>query len=398
MGIPYGKQFITEEDVKAVTDVLKSDYLTQGPVINEFEKQFASYCNAKYAVAVSNGTAGLHLATLALGIQEDEYIITTPITFVASANCVSYCNGNVIFADINPETFLIDSNSILDAFKKNTDKKIVGIIPVNFAGKVVELDKIKEIANKYNCWIIEDACHSPGGYFIDEKQKKQISGNGKFADLSVFSFHPVKHIATGEGGMITTNNEALYNSLLMLRTHGITRNTNDFINSIDFVSGNSTAKYSSYPAWYMEMQALGYNYRLTDFQAALGISQLKRANEGLALRKELVKKYITALTGAKGMIYIPPFDEGNAYHLLVVQVENRRGLYDFLRSHEVFTQIHYFPVHLMPFYQQKGWEIGDLVNAEKYYAECISLPLFPTLTEEEFKLIIELIKEFYTKN
>ena len=398
MGIPYGKQFITEEDVKAVTDVLKSDYLTQGPVINEFEKQFASYCNAKYAVAVSNGTAGLHLATLALGIQEDEYIITTPITFVASANCVSYCNGNVIFADINPETFLIDSNSILDAFKKNTDKKIVGIIPVNFAGKVVELDKIKEIANKYNCWIIEDACHSPGGCFIDEKQKKQISGNGKFADLSVFSFHPVKHIATGEGGMITTNNEALYNSLLMLRTHGITRNTNDFINSIDFVSGNSTAKYSSYPAWYMEMQALGYNYRLTDFQAALGISQLKRANEGLALRKELVKKYITALTGAKGMIYIPPFDEGNAYHLLVVQVENRRGLYDFLRSHEVFTQIHYFPVHLMPFYQQKGWEIGDLVNAEKYYAECISLPLFPTLTEEEFKLIIELIKEFYTKN
>ena len=398
MGIPYGKQFITEEDVKAVTDVLKSDYLTQGPVINEFEKQFASYCNAKYAVAVSNGTAGLHLATLALGIQEDEYIITTPITFVASANCVSYCNGNVIFADINPETFLIDSNSILDSFKKNTDKKIVGIIPVNFAGKVVELDKIKEIANKYNCWIIEDACHSPGGYFIDEKQKKQISGNGKFADLSVFSFHPVKHIATGEGGMITTNNEALYNSLLMLRTHGITRNTNDFINSIDFVSGNSTAKYSSYPAWYMEMQALGYNYRLTDFQAALGISQLKRANEGLALRKELVKKYITALTGAKGMIYIPPFDEGNAYHLLVVQVENRRGLYDFLRSHEVFTQIHYFPVHLMPFYQQKGWEIGDLVNAEKYYAECISLPLFPTLTEEEFKLIIELIKEFYTKN
>jgi UDP-4-amino-4,6-dideoxy-N-acetyl-beta-L-altrosamine transaminase len=398
MGIPYGKQFITEEDVKAVTDVLKSDYLTQGPVINEFEKQFASYCNAKYAVAVSNGTAGLHLATLALGIQEDEYIITTPITFVASSNCVSYCNGNVIFADINPETFLIDSNSILDAFKKNTDKKIVGIIPVNFAGKVVELDKIKEIANKYNCWIIEDACHSPGGYFIDEKQKKQISGNGKFADLSVFSFHPVKHIATGEGGMITTNNEALYNSLLTLRTHGITRNTNDFINSIDFVSGNSTAKYSSYPAWYMEMQALGYNYRLTDFQAALGISQLKRANEGLALRKELVKKYITALTGAKGMIYIPPYDEGNAYHLLVVQVENRRGLYDFLRSHEVFTQIHYFPVHLMPFYQNKGWKIGDLLNAEKYYAECISLPLFPTLSEEEFNLIIDLIKEFYTKN
>jgi len=398
MGIPYGKQFITTEDIKAVSDVLKSDYLTQGPVINEFEKKFADYCNAKYAIAVSNGTAGLHLATLALNINEDEYVISSSITFVASANCVTYCHGNVIFADINPQTLLIDPLSIQKIFDTHKDKKIVGIITVNFAGKVVQLDKIKEIAEQQNCWIIEDACHSPGGYFIDENNNKHLSGNGIFADLSIFSFHPVKHIATGEGGMITTNNEKLYKSLLELRTHGITRESSKFINSIDFVSGNSSLKYNTYPGWYMEMQSLGYNYRLTDFQAALGISQLKRADEGLLKRKYFAKKYISELTGTTGIIYIPTFDEGNAYHLLVVQVEKRRELYEFLKENEVYSQIHYFPVHLMPYYQEKGWKVGDLPNAEKYYCECISLPIYPTLTEEEFNIIINLIKEFYTKN
>jgi len=398
MGIPYGKQFITTEDIKAVSDVLKSDYLTQGPVINEFEKKFADYCNAKYAIAVSNGTAGLHLATLALNINEDEYVISSSITFVASANCVTYCHGNVIFADINPQTLLIDPLSIQKIFDTHKDKKIVGIITVNFAGKVVQLDKIKEIAEQQNCWIIEDACHSPGGYFIDENNNKHLSGNGIFADLSIFSFHPVKHIATGEGGMITTNNEKLYKSLLELRTHGITRESSKFINSIDFVSGNSSLKYNNYSWWYMEMQSLGYNYRLTDFQAALGISQLKRADEGLLKRKYFAKKYISELTGTTGIIYIPTFDEGNAYHLLVVQVEKRRELYEFLKENEVYSQIHYFPVHLMPYYQEKGWKVGDLPNAEKYYCECISLPIYPTLTEEEFNIIINLIKEFYTKN
>ena len=397
MGIPYGKQFITTEDIKAVSDVLKSDYLTQGPVINEFEKKFADYCNAKYAIAVSNGTAGLHLATLALNINEDEYVISTSITFVASANCVTYCHGNVIFADINPQTLLIDPLSIQKIFDTHKDKKIVGIITVNFAGKVVQLDKIKEIAEQQNCWIIEDACHSPGGYFIDENNNKHLSGNGIFADLSIFSFHPVKHIATGEGGMITTNNEKLYKSLLELRTHGITRESSKFINSIDFVSGNSSLKYNTYPGWYMEMQSLGYNYRLTDFQAALGISQLKRADEGLLKRKYFAKKYISELTGTTGIIYIPTFDEGNAYHLLVVQVEKRRELYEFLKENEVYSQIHYFPVHLMPYYQEKGWRVGDLPNAEKYYSECISLPIFPNLTDQEFDFIINLIKKFYTK-
>jgi dTDP-4-amino-4,6-dideoxygalactose transaminase len=398
MKISYGKHNITPEDIKAVSDVLQSDYLTQGPIINEFEKKFAAYCNSKYAIAVSNGTAGLHLASLALNINEDEYVISTSLTFVASANCVTYCFGNVIFADINSQTLLIDPSSIQKVFEKHKDKKIVGIITVNFAGKVVQLDKIKEIAEKQNCWIIEDACHSPGGYFIDDHNNKQLSGNGYFADLSVFSFHPVKHIATGEGGMITTNNEKLYKNLLELRTHGITRETSKFINSIDLASGNSSVKFNTYPGWYMEMQSLGYNYRITDFQAALGISQLKRADEGLLKRKYFAKKYISELSGSKGIIYIPSFDEGNAYHLVVVQVEKRRELYEYLREHEVYTQIHYFPVHLMPYYQNKGWKVGDLPNAEKYYSECISLPIFPTLTYQEFDFIINLIKKFYTKN
>jgi dTDP-4-amino-4,6-dideoxygalactose transaminase len=217
--IPYGKQHITEDDIQAVIDTLQSDFLTQGPKVKEFEDAFANYVDAKYAVAVSNGTAALHLSALALGVKKGDYVICTPLTFVASVNCIKYCGGEVIFADINPNSYLIDLNHVSKILEENQDKNIVGIIPVDFAGSVVDTEKLKEIASKHNCWILEDACHAPGGYFTDSKRVLQNCGNGNYADLAIFSFHPVKHIAAGEGGLVTTNDESLYKKLLNLRTY-----------------------------------------------------------------------------------------------------------------------------------------------------------------------------------
>jgi UDP-4-amino-4,6-dideoxy-N-acetyl-beta-L-altrosamine transaminase len=389
--IPYGRQEITDEDIAAVVAALQSDYLTQGPLIKSFETAFAEYTGAKYAVALSNGTAALHLSVMALGLQKDEYVICTPLTFAASVNCVKYCGGNVLFADIDPETYLMDLDHAAALIASNPDKKIVGIIPVDFAGRVVDLNAFRDFANSNNLWLLEDACHAPGGYH----QSKMQSAGGGIADLSIFSFHPVKHIATGEGGMITTNSEELYEKLLVLRTHGITRNTEHFQNSVELANGNALQHHEDYPGWYMEMQELGYNYRITDFQSALGISQLKRADKNLSKRKEIAKKYVDALTGQKGMIRVQPFNEGNAYHLMVLEVEDRRGLYDYLRSKNIFCQIHYFPVHLMPYYRQFGWKESDLPMVEQYYSQCISVPMFPTLPIKDVEAIIQMIKSYY---
>jgi UDP-4-amino-4,6-dideoxy-N-acetyl-beta-L-altrosamine transaminase len=388
--IPYGKQHITTEDIEAVVQALQSDYLTQGPKINEFEVAFAKYVGAKYAVALSNGTAALHLCALALDVQPGDKVITTPITFAASANCVRYCGGDVVFADIDPSTYLIDIHAVrrlLEAAPIGTYK---GIIPVDFAGRAVNLEAFRALADEFDCWLIEDACHAPGGYFLDSSGLAQNCGNGQFADLAIFSFHPVKHIASGEGGMITTNDEVLYEKLLMLRTHGIVKNATSFQNSIDFAGGETT-----YPLWYMEMQALGFNYRITDFQAALGLSQLNRANDGLEKRKIIAAKYASAFTdkpfikGQSGEV------EGHAYHLYILEVENRLGLYNYLRENQIFAQIHYIPCHLMPYYRQLGWNEGDRPYAETYYKHCISLPMYPTLTEDEQDLVINKIIDFY---
>ena len=221
--IPYGKQSLSQEDIDAVVKVLKSDYWTQGPVINEFENAFATYIGCKYAVAVANGTAALHLCALALDVNENTNVITTPITFAASANCIKYCGGNIYFADIDPATFLLDINKVKELIESKPKGFFKGIIPVDFAGHAVDLEAFKKLADEHGLWIIEDACHAPGGYFKDSKGKQQNCGNGTFADLAIFSFHPVKHIACGEGGMITTNDETLYKKLLQLRTHGITK-------------------------------------------------------------------------------------------------------------------------------------------------------------------------------
>lgn len=390
--IPYGRQHITKEDIRVVIETLQSDYLTQGPRISEFEDNFAKYVGANYAVALANGTAALHLCAMALDVNPGDKVITTPITFAASANCVRYCGGEVVFGDIDPDTYLLDINSVkklLEASPKGTYK---GIIPVDFAGRAVNLEAFKALADEYDLWIIEDACHAPGGFFTDTNGKEQCCGNGKFADLAIFSFHPVKHIASGEGGMITTNDEALYHKLLKLRTHGIVKDDAKYTNSIDFAGGED-----NYPLWYMEMQDLGYNYRITDFQAALGNSQLQRADEGVQRRREIAKVYAKAfqdknyIKGQSGIV------EGHAHHLYVVEVSDRLGLYNYLREHKIFAQIHYIPCHLMPYYRQFGWKEGDLPHAENYYKHCISLPMYPTLTEEEQEFVITKIDEYYNK-
>lgn len=390
--IPYGRQNITQEDIDIVVEALKSDYLTQGPKILEFENAFAKYVGSKYAVAVANGTAALHLCTLALDVKKGQKVITTPITFAASANCVRYCDGEVVFADIDPETYLLDFDSVKSILEASPMGTYQGIIPVDFAGRAVDLEKFRKLADEYNLWIIEDSCHAPGGCFIDEKGNEQNCGNGNFADLAIFSFHPVKHIASGEGGMITTNNEELYQKLLMLRTHGIVKSNELYTNSFEFAGGKDT-----YPLWYMEMQELGFNYRLTDFQAALGLSQLKRADEGLQRRREIAQTYYEAfknksfIKGQSGVV------EGHAYHLYIIEVENRLELYNYLRTKNIFAQIHYIPCHLMPYYRQFGWKAGDMPNSENYYKHCISLPMYPTLSFEEQTFVINKILNYYKK-
>jgi len=283
---------------------------------------------------------------------------------------------------------------------------------VDFAGRAVDLEAFRSLADEFGCWIIEDSCHSPGGYFIDSNGNKQRCGNGNFADLAIFSFHPVKHIATGEGGMITTNNQELYQKLLTLRTHGIVKNDGLYQNSVDFAIGAPLGKseqstvfsepltahrspFTAYPLWYMEMQDLGYNYRITDLQAALGLSQLQRAEEGLLRRIEIASRYQKAFNGLDFIKHQSGVIEGHAYHLYILEVENRLELYNHLRKKQIFTQIHYIPIHLMPYYRQFGWKVGDMPYAENYYKHCISLPMYPTLSNEDQDFVIKQIQNFY---
>ncbi|MDR2010295.1 MAG: UDP-4-amino-4,6-dideoxy-N-acetyl-beta-L-altrosamine transaminase [Bacteroidales bacterium] len=379
--IPYGRQNITAEDLRSIMDTLQSDFLTQGPKILEFERDFAQYVNAQYAVAVSNGTAALHLSTIALDVQPDDNVIVTPLTFVASANCVRYCKGNVVFCDIDKHNYLLDLEKLEQLLSAKPKGYYKGVIPVDYAGYPVHGEKLRKIANEYGLWIIEDACHAPGAYFIDSKGEKQLVGNGKFAELTCFSFHPVKHIATGEGGMITANSKELYERLLLLRTHGITK--------------DSEILQENHGGWYYEMHKLGYNYRLTDFQAALGISQLKRAEEGLYRRQKIANHYNEAFQNISGII-TPKVknDFYHAYHLYVIQVKDRLGLYDHLRNNNILVQVHYEPVHLQPYYKELGNKFGDMPVTEEFYSHCLSLPMYPTLTDEEQEYVIKKVLDF----
>lgn len=375
--IPYGRQNIDQKDIDAVISTLQSDYLTQGPKINEFENKFAEYVGAKYSVAVSNATSALHISILALGLKKGERVITTPITFAASANCVRYAGGEVWFADIDPDTYLLDVNSVKELIESHPKGFFKGIIPVDFAGLPVNMEDFRELANSHNLWIIEDACHAPGGFFLDSKLNKNFCGNGNYADIGVFSFHPVKHIACGEGGMLTTNSKELYEKLILLRTHGITKNNMQ----------------ENHGHWYYEMTELGFNYRLTDFQAALGITQLEKNNKGLKRRNEIAATYKKEFLGKIKFQYLPQ-DTYNAHHLFIIEVENRKEMYDFLHSKGILVQIHYIPVHTMPYYKHIGYSDAVLVNSENYYSKCISLPMYPTLTEKEQNYIINTVLEY----
>lgn len=390
--IPYARQEITETDIQEVVLALKSEFITQGPIVNNFENEFSNYVGSKYAVAVSNGTAALHLCTIALGLESGKKVITTPITFSASANCIRYCQGEVKFADIDPQTYLIDINSVKKILEESPKGTYSGIIPVDFAGRAVNMEELKSLADKWNLWIIEDSCHSPGGYFKKKDGGYSKCGSGEFADLAIFSFHPAKHIAAGEGGMITTNNKTLYKKLLNLRSHGIVKD-GSFENSTDFATGIFNSK--NYPNWYMEMQTLGYNYRLSDIQSALGLSQLKRATQNLYKRKEIAKRYFKVFKNCNYILGQSAYVDGHAYHLYVIEVQKRLELYEFLRSFKIYTQIHYIPVHLMPYYRSLGSKVGDNPHSEKYYKNCISLPMFPSLSKNEQDFVINKIIEFH---
>ncbi len=374
--ISYGRQNITQEDIDLVTKTLKSDFLTQGPLVKEFEEKFADYVGAKYAVAVSNGTAALHISNLAMGVKKGDKVITTPITFVASANSVLYCDGEVDFVDIDPDTFLLDLDKLEQKLDNSPQGTYNGIIPVDFAGYPVDVERLRKIADNHNLWIIEDACHAPGGYFFDSQNNKQYCGNGTYSDLQIFSFHPVKHIACGEGGMVTTNNEKLYKKLLNFRTHGIQQ--------------DRSLWEENHGPWYYEMQELGFNYRLTDIQSALGISQLTKANEGIKKRQEIAKIYDNAFRNNPSII--TPYRAENifhAFHLYVIKTKNRDVLIKHLRENNIFAQVHYIPVHLQQYYKKLGWKKGDMPMAEDYYTKALSLPIFPTLTVKEQNFVIE---------
>lgn len=372
MFIPYGRQSINEQDIEAVVNVLKSDYLTTGPKIAEFERKVADYTGAKYAVAIANGTAALHAACYAARIGEGDEVITTPITFAASSNCVLYCGGTPVFADINPETYNISPEDI----ERKITPKTKAIIAVHFTGQPCEMEQIHAIAHKYNLTVIEDGAHALGA----EYQGKRV---GTLSDMTTFSFHPVKHITTGEGGMILTNNPELYQRLKLFRTHGITREE-------ELLTKNDGP-------WYYEQLDLGYNYRITDIQCALGVSQMDRLPEFLEKRKQIAKRYNEAFA-ANEQIQLPYQKEGcdNAWHLYVIRIKNgkRKEVFEKLRVAGIGVNVHYIPVYQHPYYRTHGYAEVTCPNAEEYYKECISLPMYPDLKEEEQEYVIKKVLEY----
>lgn len=373
--LPYGKQWIDEEDIQAVLKVLKGGYLTTGPAVGEFEKAVASYVGAKYAVAFSSGTAALHAACFASGIGEGDEVITSPMTFVASANCVLYQGGTPIFADIDNQTYNIDPEEI----KAKITHKTKAIIPVHFTGQPVALDEIHRIARKYNLVVIEDGAHALGATY-----KGQMVGS--LSDMTMFSFHPVKHITSGEGGMITTNNEDYYQKLIQFRSHGITREADKLI--------------ENQGPWYYEMQFLGFNYRMTDIQAALGTSQLKKIDKFIGLRKKYVSMYTNAFEEIDEIQ--TPYQDSNgssSWHLYIIRLNleklsgNRKEIFEALQKENIGVNVHYIPVHLQPYYAKLGYHRGLCPNAEKLYEEIITLPLFPAMTENDVSDVISAVNK-----
>jgi UDP-4-amino-4,6-dideoxy-N-acetyl-beta-L-altrosamine transaminase/dTDP-4-dehydrorhamnose reductase len=387
--ITYGRQWIDENDIQAVVRILRSNRITQGPKIEEFENALSEYCGVKYAVAVNSGTSALHIACLTAGVQEGDEVITSPITFVASANCAVYCGAKPVFGDINLKTY----NIIPEEMEKKITAQTKAIIPVHFAGQSCDMEPIyrtvKNKERKFNrkIFIIEDACHALGSLY-----KNKLVGSCAFSDMAVMSFHPVKHITTGEGGAILTNNEALYKKLKRLRSHGITSTPEEFIGVL---THNSKLRTLNSPPWYYEQIDLGYNYRITDIQCALGLSQFKRLDEFRKRRREIVNRYNEAFSGIKSIQI--PFESKDclsSFHLYVLLFNfddigvDRAQFMDRLKKEGIQTQVHYIPVHTHPFYRKKfGTDWGDYPNAEKYYQKCLSLPLYPSMSDGDVKKV-----------
>ncbi|AJD92137.1 hypothetical protein JMA_28200 [Jeotgalibacillus malaysiensis] len=371
--LPYARQNIDDEDIESVIQVLTSDYLTTGPAVAEFERAVADYVGSTYAVAFSNGTAALHGACFAAGIADGDEVITTPMTFAASANCVLYQRGKPVFADINPETYNIDPENIRSLITEKTK----AIIPVHFTGQPAEMDVIQQIAKDYDLLVIEDAAHALGATYRDQKI-------GSISDMTMFSFHPVKHITSGEGGMITTDSKALYEKLIQFRSHGITRDADKMI--------------EDHGPWYYEMQFLGFNYRMTDIQAALGTSQLKKLDHFVARRRKYTSTYNEAFQG-HDIIQTPVQNESgeSSWHLYVIRLDlekltvDRKEVFEALIKENIGVNVHYIPVHLLPYYSGLGYQKGICPQAEKLYEEIITLPLFPAMTEDDVNDVITAV-------
>ncbi|MCK4809385.1 MAG: UDP-4-amino-4,6-dideoxy-N-acetyl-beta-L-altrosamine transaminase [Candidatus Omnitrophica bacterium] len=387
--IPYSHQSIDSEDIKEVVKVLKSDWLTQGPKIKEFEDALCKYTGAKYAVVVSSGTAALHIACLTAGIKKGDEVITSPITFVASANCVLYCQGKPIFADIREDTINIDPEEI----KKKVTKKTKAIIPVHFAGHPCDLKEIHKIAKENRLIVIEDAAHALGAEY-----KGSRIGSCKYSDMTIFSFHPVKSITTGEGGAIMTNNKKFYEKLLMLRTHGITKAPDRFINrKLAFTRYAIRNTHKANP-WYYEMRWLGFNYRMTDFQCVLGISQLKKLDKFIKQRRKIAAIYAEGLSKINRIIL--PEEKTyvkSSWHIYYIRLKNiakRRIIFEKLQKAGIRPQVHYIPVHLQPYYKKKfGSKEGEYKNAENYYKRAITIPLYPEMGQDKIKFVIGALKD-----
>ncbi len=381
--IPYGRQEISEQDINAVVKVLQSDWLTQGPAIDRFEQEVATYSDVRYAVAVSSATAALHIACLAAGLVAGDSLWTSPNTFVASANCGLYCGASVDFVDINPNTYNLSvealESKLIWAERQGCLPKVV--VPVHLAGQSCEMDKIAALAQQYGFTVLEDASHAIGGHY----QGKAI-GSCQFADMAVFSFHPVKIITTGEGGMVMTNRADLYEKLIRLRSHGITRNP-------DLMEGESHGD------WYYQQLELGFNYRMTDIQAALGVSQIKRLDEFVTRRQFLAQRYDRLLQDLPLTLPWQHPDTNSSWHLYVIRLNLRkvgkthRQIFESLRQAGIGVNLHYIPVHTQPYYQSLGFQWGAFPEAENYYQEAISLPVYPGLTDADQDKVVETLQK-----
>ncbi len=373
----YGKQFLDFGDIWEVIKTLRSDFLTQGPKVAEFENAICKYMGAKYAVAVANATAGLHIAMMALDIGSGDEVITSPITFLASANCALYVGASPKFVDIDSSTACIDVKKLEQAITQKT--KV--IIPVHFAGQSCDMKAIKEIADKHNLFVIEDSAHAIGSDYLSKKV-----GCCEFSDMSIFSFHPVKNMTTGEGGVITTNNEKLYKKLLLLRSHGMTKDQ-------QILTKNDGP-------WYYQMHEFGFNYRLTDIQASLGISQLKKIEKFKKRRREIVEFYKKSFEKDERFSFLEEKDYANScFHLFPLLINfdkikiSKKDLFLKLQENGLHLQVHYIPVHLQPFYQKLGFKEGDFPNAEEYYKKTISLPVYYGLNDEDLSVVVKIIKQ-----